>query len=140
MEDIASFSKRKQERAKILLSGKKPTVRSPVMKRHLEFGSKKKVQFVDENKSTPTKVPLVNKEKIQKAAIRNYGHVTPEGFTRFGFRRIEIKQAERKEEVKCVANKIKSVPAKKHTEKNRGYIQGVRSNRRFDLLMQMRMK
>ncbi|XP_018568933.1 uncharacterized protein LOC108909169 [Anoplophora glabripennis] len=62
------------------------------------------------------------------------------GFTRFGFKvgSVNIKKASKEEQVKAVAAKSKIM--KNTLEERRNVIQGVRSNRRFELLMKMRNK
>lgn len=60
------------------------------------------------------------------------------GHTRFGFR-VPVKIS-KNEIVKAVTNKTKLATSSCDMEDKRAVIKGVRSNRRFDLLMQMRLK
>lgn len=152
MEDIASMKKRKEERAKVLLSGSKPlktrNVASPVTKKSLfarptptlKSTPPKRVKFTPEaveggaaRVALPkTPKPLLNSEKERRK--------TKEGFTRYGFKkRVAAEKENKMAEVLAVANKSKAaVGADSNKQKRRELLRGVRSNRRFELLMAMR--
>lgn len=162
MEDIASLSKRKEQRAKVLLSGKKPVVESPQVKKieAKTTGSpkmKKKLQFQAKTLKTPQKKTVEEKKPFQfQGATFKFNQNTPEkkiaqalpqkmvlpktpnGFTRFGFKKTVVEaKINKAAQIQSVANKNKGVK-ERNKEERREIIKGVRSNRRFDLLMQMR--
>lgn len=150
MEDIQSLSKRKEERAKVLLSGKKPTIESPQTKKIDDKSTaspktKKKLNFplLQENpfqfRGATPKVNRNAPEKKNNEGIQQKMALpkTPKGYTRFGFKTAVDVKANRVAQIQAVANKNRGAKETNKTER-REIIKGVRSNRRFDLLMKMR--
>lgn len=149
MEDIASMTKRKEERAKLLLSGSKPSplktrnnIENPFAKQLFEEKKKtSKVHFTPETRDNsllqytlpktpiPKHLPEVSKEKERRK--------TKEGFTRYGFKKIIPREQEKRLLALSVANK-KKPDIISNKEKRKEMLKGVRTNRRFELLMQMR--
>lgn len=157
MEDIASMSKRKEERAKILLSGSKPTAiktrnknESPLMKKGLFHPSNtpaqtskystppKRVHFTPESDESDVPHMALRKTPRPQLASKKERRKTKEGYTRYGFKKIVPSEKENKAaQVAAVANKNKAA-APMNKETKRELLKGVRSNRRFELLMAMR--
>ncbi|KAF2900795.1 hypothetical protein ILUMI_05395 [Ignelater luminosus] len=149
MMNINEYAKCKKDRAELLLSGKKPENGS--LKKHTnkqqkndsfkKMNSKKKLQYSGELSGSSTLA--VKKATLKKSQIVSS---TPKGvkneqagYTRYGFKIVPNETFSKKEQMMAIANKTR--PQKlKTTEENRTEIRGVRSNRRFDLLMQMRQK
>lgn len=96
-----------------------------------------------ENKLTSLekkKEALKAKSQIPNLKLPNTIISEKKGFTRFGFKigAQSVKKTTKDEQVKAVANKTKVM--KNTVEERRNIIQGVRSNRRFELIMKMRNK
>lgn len=149
MLDIDEYSKRKRDRAELLLSGKKPEKSS--LKKHnkqqkndsfKKMNSKKKLQYSTELASSSTtltvKPTVLKKSQIVSSTPKGVKNEQA-GYTRYGFRVDPSEAFSKKEQIMAIANKTRP-PKLKTTEENRNEIKGVRSNRRFDLLMQMRQK
>nr|CAH7721261.1 unnamed protein product [Callosobruchus chinensis] len=163
MENIKDLAERKAKRAALLLSGQKPP--APVVtsskgsntRKHLNYSPKmQSVPSVSmnvlnaDNKLTAVKLsskPIVKKvegskvdRKIVRPAKRRSLENEKNGFTRFGFKvgQEGVKKVSKDEQVKAVATKTKVGTAT--TDKRRILTQNVRTNRRFELLMQMRNK
>ncbi|XP_018324082.1 putative uncharacterized protein DDB_G0282133 [Agrilus planipennis] len=162
MEDIKEHSQRKAERTKLLLSGHKPVnnkengyssqkkenenssqvKENAKSRKHLNFyqnskptndnGNRKFEQIQNKsigNRSTNSIINVKNQIKIQENKQK----------TKFGFKIIDgSKQPTKEEQKKAVVGKTKIT--KNNRDERRNHIQGVRSNRRFDLLMKMRDK
>lgn len=164
MEDIVTMMKRKQERAKVLLSGNKPQtiikISTPISKKNLfspinklplntENGysdnstPKKKINFANPLEQSPKrhfpktpKPPKFPEEPEMKTQRER--RKTREGYTRYGFKKIlPVAKENRAVEIHAVANKTRATAAPEK-EKRRETLKGVRLNRRFELLMAMR--
>lgn len=158
MEDIASLTKRKEERAKLLLSGSKP---SPLKSRSnndalrtklfpqdatktaekKRLPSTPKVRFTPETRNSPAvQFTLPKTPKPTPAEVKSYKErrKTKEGFTRYGFKKIDAKEQEKKLQVAVVAKKNNACGVADCKEKRKDLLKGVRTNRRFELLMAMR--
>lgn len=152
MEDIATMAKRKEERAKLLLSGSKPSPLKPrnhntdAIKAKLfpeSVQSTPKVRFTPETRGSPLVQFTLPKTPKPTPAAQSYKdrRKTKEGYTRYGFKKIPVavKQVEKnKQQVAVVATKSNASAASSSKEKRKEMLKGVRTNRRFELLMAMR--
>ncbi|CAH0551419.1 unnamed protein product [Brassicogethes aeneus] len=167
VEDIKQMQERKNERAKMLLSGQKPTLGvavSPMNKKSkkmLEFSSGTSGEQPEYN-GTPKagRKNVANMSKIKNSTIvskiKNDPHIkkpvnlksqipvrpaqgqntSAKQATRFGFRTDQ--NITKQDQVKAIITK--SRPIRSSMEQRRKVLTGVRSNRRFELLMAMRNK
>ncbi|KAF5280866.1 hypothetical protein FQR65_LT03015 [Abscondita terminalis] len=113
MLDIKQHAEEKLKRSQLLLSGRKPSI-----------GAKKKL--INDN------VPTVNKGKVAKILINKT--VTKD--------KLDIKEKNknsvfRKQQIVAFANKVCPNPDSSR-ENNKVFVKGIRSNRRFELLMKLR--
>lgn len=122
MEDIASMKLRKEQRAQLLMSGQKPKI-------GLDVSTKANTSNKNIVKKK-SRIPLFLRQPES-----NLKPTTPKNkVNKFGFK--VDKQATKVEQVKAVALKTHIVRA--GVEDRRKHIQGVRTNRRFELMMKMR--
>lgn len=122
MEDIASMKLRKEQRAQLLMSGQKPKI-------GLDVSTKANTSNKNIVKKK-SRIPLFLRQPES-----NLKPTTPKNkVNKFGFK--VDKQATKVEQVKAVASKTHIVRA--GVEDRRKHIQGVRTNRRFELMMKMR--
>ncbi|XP_019873470.2 dentin sialophosphoprotein-like [Aethina tumida] len=122
MEDIASMKLRKEQRAQLLMSGQKPKI-------GLDVSTKANMSNKNIVKKK-SRIPL-----FLRRPESNLKPTTPKNkVNKFGFK--VDKQATKVEQVKAVASKTHIVRA--GVEDRRKHIQGVRTNRRFELMMKMR--
>lgn len=168
LENIREMSERKATRAQLLLSGHKPEpglplptkphkskkelIYSPIKISKLTSGIPKvianvatKVEVMLPSTSNP-KVITLPKPTLTKAEPSKLKSLIPKpvndkhlkennGLSRFGFK---VKNTTKDEQVKAVVQKSRVISDP--VQKRRNVIQNVRSNRRFELLMQMRKK
>ncbi|KAL3288454.1 hypothetical protein HHI36_002899 [Cryptolaemus montrouzieri] len=163
MENIVEMTKRKADRANILLSGQRPNPiagtkqEAKKSNRHLKFdsqpaSSKGFLKVVEQKKS-----PKRKQDQIQNGAETSVGRslamagsnqvdnvnrnteiklLARNKILRSGFNTVNNGTAENKAEFKAVVNKTK--PQKDNREERRTILKGVRGNRRFELWMKMR--
>ncbi|CAH1965169.1 unnamed protein product [Acanthoscelides obtectus] len=160
MENIKEMVERKAKRAELLLSGQKPpravpTPKDSKLSKALRYSPKKQSSTkLETNIPKPTKsVKMKSTERQNHVLVKAAKIVTnnsvpkrksienqKNGFSKFGFKvgQEAVKKVTKEEQAKAVATKTKVA---KHTlDSRRIMTQKVRSNRRFDLLMQMRNK
>ncbi|GJQ82685.1 hypothetical protein Trydic_g19697 [Trypoxylus dichotomus] len=105
--------------------------KTPVMNRINDTKMDKLVVKVPPTKvDIPTASTISNMPKIKSSSKQN---IAP---TRFG---VKVPITNKKEAAKAVVNKTRQLPDNHSREEKRTAIKGVRSNRRFDLLMKMRL-
>nr|CAI5819068.1 unnamed protein product [Callosobruchus analis] len=162
MENIQDLVERKAKRAELLLSGQKPpapvtSTKNSKTRKLLNYTPK--VQSTPgvsanalngDNKLTAAKrsskpeVRVAEAAKVARKIVKPTKRKSLEneknGFTKFGFkvRQENVKKVSKDEQVKAVATKTKVGATT--TDKRRFVTQNVRTNRRFELLMQMRNK
>lgn len=149
IEDIREMQKRKEERAKLLLSGHKPPANSSMKKKSPVKSSPNKPttsktfkRQLDYNKPVmKSKIPRAGASKTVELTqpmkkINVHKETIGTGPTKFGFK--PNVNVTKQEQIKAVANRTKI--SQNSLETRRNTIKGVRSNRRFELLMSMRDK
>ncbi|XP_030754668.1 uncharacterized protein LOC115881360 isoform X2 [Sitophilus oryzae] len=165
MENLQQLQERKALRAQTLMSGSKPPQSTSLIRNDVDKESRKMLKFGPEkdtsslNNSSKTlskpqqkllekRASLEKKKKDLrsklpvKAAVKNQvaqvqiNQTKPKAVTRFGFKFPENKKVTKEEQIRAVTNKSKIGSDRR--EETRKQLQGVRSNRRFELLMKMR--
>lgn len=148
-EDILEMTQRKEQRAKLLMSGHKPPASTSMRKKSPRKSSpkagpsktsKKQLNF---NKAASkilmeSKIPSRKPTLALATAKRELKiEVRENGTTRFGFKqKPAVSTLSRENLIKTVVNKSKI--QENSLDNRRNVIKGVRSNRRFELLMSMR--
>lgn len=114
LEDISEMLERKKFRAQLLLSGQKPIDNAV----HTNVSSKKV------NKALPFSIStnIVSKNETKPSRLPR-----------------KINQNNQKQNVAKMKHRVHKVNSENLKEKSRNIVQGVRTNRRFDLLMEMRL-
>ncbi|XP_076250416.1 uncharacterized protein LOC143190160 isoform X1 [Rhynchophorus ferrugineus] len=111
--------------------GSTKTVSKPLQNMIRKRASLEKAKKKDQRSKLPVRKDFkIEKVKSQQQPVKN--------ITRFGFKLPETKTITKQEQINAFTSKTKV--AKNRIEETRKEIQGVRSNRRFELLMKMRQK
>ncbi|XP_017777475.1 PREDICTED: protein NETWORKED 2C-like [Nicrophorus vespilloides] len=156
LESVEDHAIRKAERAKLLLSGckvaiglskntsEKKAAKSPVKvsPNKTVATPKKAVGFAVDGLKTPkrtinSRLATPAKVIIPPMPVKKPSPVKP-NYTRFGFKVRKDEKSSKESEIKAVIQKTRI--ERDAVKDRRTAIQGVRSNRRFDLLMKLRQK